>query len=324
MARVAFVTTSYPRAPGDPAGHFVQTEARQRVARGDAVTVLAPGDGVPPTDGVSVHWLPGSDAFGAPGALQRIRERPWRAADAARFALAARRALRALGPLDEIVAHWLLPSALPIALRCRCDVPLCVVVHGTDGALFERLPRPVRHCAAHALAARRARVRCVSEDLRERLVRAAPILAPFCDVEPAAIDVSGVPTRAEARRALGVAGGERLALVVSRLVPAKRPEVAVRLALSRSPARVVVLGDGPLRRDVAALAPCVQALGHRPRSEALAWIAAADLLVSASRSEGAPTVIREARALGVPVLAVAAGDLRAWAKADAGIELVDD
>jgi teichuronic acid biosynthesis glycosyltransferase TuaC len=52
-------------------------------------------------------------------------------------------------------------------------------------------------------------------------------------------------------------------------------------------------------------------------------MSAADLLLSASRHEGAPTVVREARALGTPVVATDAGDLRAWAAADAGIWLVD-
>jgi len=45
-------------------------------------------------------------------------------------------------------------------------------------------------------------------------------------------------------------------------------------------------------------------------------------LGSASALEGAPSVVREARALGVPVVAVAAGDLAEWAKDDAGVLLV--
>ena len=57
--------------------------------------------------------------------------------------------------------------------------------------------------------------------------------------------------------------------------------------------------------------------------EALTWIAAADVLLSASRSEGAPSVVREARALGVPVAAARVGDLPAWAQADAGLFLID-
>jgi len=42
-----------------------------------------------------------------------------------------------------------------------------------------------------------------------------------------------------------------------------------------------------------------------------------------SRTEGAPTVVREARALGVPVVACLAGDLEAWAANDPGIAIAD-
>ena len=42
-------------------------------------------------------------------------------------------------------------------------------------------------------------------------------------------------------------------------------------------------------------------------------------LLHTSSAEGAPTVIREARALGVPVVACAAGDVASWAESDDGI-----
>jgi glycosyltransferase involved in cell wall biosynthesis len=50
-------------------------------------------------------------------------------------------------------------------------------------------------------------------------------------------------------------------------------------------------------------------------------MAAADLLISASRTEGAPLAIREARALGVPVVSCPAGDLASWARHDGGLWL---
>ena len=48
-------------------------------------------------------------------------------------------------------------------------------------------------------------------------------------------------------------------------------------------------------------------VGERPRSEALAWIRAADWLCFASECEGASCVLSEAQALGTPVLAVPLG-----------------
>jgi len=65
--------------------------------------------------------------------------------------------------------------------------------------------------------------------------------------------------------------------------------------------------------------PDVRFTGELPRPQALAWIAAADVVISASKREGAPTALREARALGVPVVACAAGDLPERAARDAGV-----
>ncbi|HEX3855482.1 MAG TPA: glycosyltransferase, partial [Polyangiaceae bacterium] len=85
----------------------------------------------------------------------------------------------------------------------------------------------------------------------------------------------------------------------------------------------VVVGDGPeletLRREF----PAAHFTGRVARPEALTYIAAADVLASASAEEGAPSVVREARALGVKVVAVAAGDLAQWAKTDPGLLLVN-
>lgn len=323
MARVAFVTTSYPSFAGDPAGHFVELEARTRAVRGDDVVVLAPGARPSQKTGVTVVALPGAPAFGWPGALERLRERPYRALSAGAFVLAARRTLRELGDLDDIVAHWLLPSAFPIA--CAGRGLLEVVLHGSDVRLFARLPLPAREAIVERLLARAARFRFVSKALRDQFAHATtPRVLERSSVSPCAIDVSGAPTRLRARQWLGIGPRETVAVMAGRLVPGKRPEAAIRLALERNPDRVVVVGDGPLRGVVRRLDPRVVTVGVKTRDDTLAWISAADYVVSASRLEGAPTVIREARALGVKVIAVACGDVEEWARTDAGIELVTE
>jgi glycosyltransferase involved in cell wall biosynthesis len=82
-----------------------------------------------------------------------------------------------------------------------------------------------------------------------------------------------------------------------------------------------VIGGGPLLAELRARFPRVRFTGELSRSQSLEWIAAANVLVSASVLEGAPTVVREARALGVPVVACPAGDLRLWAESDPGLWL---
>ncbi|HEX4335900.1 MAG TPA: glycosyltransferase family 4 protein [Polyangiaceae bacterium] len=324
MPRVLVVSTSFPAHADDPSGHFVETEARLRVRAGDDVVVLTPrpsGIVVPRADGLHVEWLDGGDAFGWPGVLTRLRESPVRALGAAQFVLAARRAAERLGPFDDVIAHWLVPAAWPIAPPARRVFE--VVVHGSDVGLVERLPRAYRVALARRLLARGARFRFVSRDLMGRFVAATTTdVVANSYVEPCAIDVLGAPSRAAARLLHGL-GDERLAVVVGRLVPSKAPARAVSLALEATD-HVVVVGDGPLLDELVAAFPGVRFVGKLSRRDALAWIAAADVVVSASREEGASTVVREARALGTRVLAVPAGDLAAQALLDPGITLVTD
>jgi glycosyltransferase involved in cell wall biosynthesis len=321
LARVAFITTSYPSYAGDPSGHFVELEAKARVASGDSVVVIRPGSPTEHSAGLIVEELPGGGCFGWPGALSRLRTGPHRAFGAATFVLVARRRIQNLGSFDAIVAHWAVPSGYPIA--CAGEGPLEVVVHGSDARLLLRLPRFARSRIVDRLLSRGATFRFVSRALRDMfLAVSTPKLAERSSVLPCPVDVSDVPPRAEARARFGIGDDETVAVVVGRLVSEKRPVEAVKMALERAPDRVVVVGDGPLRSAVSGVDRRVVAIGLKPHADALAWISAADVLVSASQHEGAPTAIREARALGVPVLATPCGDLEEWATNDSGIEIV--
>jgi teichuronic acid biosynthesis glycosyltransferase TuaC len=325
--RVAVLSTSYPRAPGDASGHFVASEVARLQRAGNEVHVLAPGSGAAATDGAELHWLGDHGAFGWPGALPRLQEKPLRALGMCEFAFRAQRALRGLGPFTRVQAHFLVPCAWPIATlgigrAAPCELEL--VGHGSDVRAFCRLPKPLRQHIANGWLARRARVRVTSHELALLLRAANPELAPALCVAMSPIDVHGVPSRAAARRQLGLAESGVILLIVARLIPDKRVALALQALelLALAGATTLVVGDGPELAALRARFPNVRFTGRLPRSEALCFIAAADVLVSASALEGAPTVVREARALGVPVVAVAAGDLANWAKTDPGILLV--
>jgi glycosyltransferase involved in cell wall biosynthesis len=319
--RIVIVTTSYPSVDDDASGHFVETEARTFVREGHEVVVLAPG---PPGEtvehGVRVRRLPHGFAFGSPGALQRLRQRPSRLAGVWEFVRGAREALRR-EPCDRVIAHWIIPSGWPIAPATQA--PIEVVAHGSDVRLLRRLPRPIRVLILRSLLTRGARFRFVSTELRNLIADAgAAELYATGQVAMSPIDVSGAPSRADAREARGVADNERLIVIVGRLIRSKRTRAALAAVTLLPRARVVVVGQGPEREALERQFPEVVFVGQLPRSQALGWIAAADLLVSASRQEGAPTVIREARALGVPVVSAASSDLHEWARQDRDLFVV--
>jgi teichuronic acid biosynthesis glycosyltransferase TuaC len=316
--RIAVITSSYPRGPDDAAGHFVRSEVALLGRTGAQVTVVAPGAG-PAEPGLC--WVQDHGAFGWPGALERLRAHPLRALGVLRFCWAARRALLDAGPFDRLVAHWIVPSGWPVGAGVPGELE--VVAHGSDVKLLLGLPPSVRREIVGRLIDRGAAFRFVSSALRRELAQATfPELEGLASVAPCAVDVSEAPDRARARQKLGLDPEEPWIVVVGRLLPAKRVDVALRAATLVPRAQVAVVGDGPERARLERDHGYVKFLGHLSRSHTLAWIAAADLLLTASEDEGAPTVVREARAIGTPVVAKASGDLVDWASRDPDLVVV--
>jgi glycosyltransferase involved in cell wall biosynthesis len=197
------------------------------------------------------------------------------------------------------------------------------VAHGSDVRVLRLIPWPLRVAMLRSLLERGARFRFVSTDLRNLIADAgAAQLYAEARVALSPIDVSNAPTREQARRDRQIEDAERLVVIVGRLVASKRTSTALSAVTLLPRARIVVVGSGPERATLEKRFADVQFVGHLPRAQALGWIAAADLLVSASRHEGAPTVVREARALGVPVVSTSSSDLHEWARSDRDLFVV--
>jgi teichuronic acid biosynthesis glycosyltransferase TuaC len=261
--------------------------------------------------------------------LARLRQRPSRIAGATRFVTGALGWLQRAPAPARLIAHFLLPCGAPIATRGLGTrrTELEVVVHGSDARLLAKLPLG-RGFVGKELVRAGARLRFVSSELHDLVLGSfAPaergILAARSRVEPCLIDLPGAQSRAQAREALGIAPETPVAVIVARLIAGKRVHVALA-ACERVPhLQAIVVGEGPERERLTRSFPRATFVGHVERPLALAYLAAADALVSASLEEGAPTVVREARALGTPVVCLAAGDLIRWAEQDAGIAVVD-
>ena len=332
--RIAIVSTSYPAHSNDPSGHFVAAEAEALARSGHRVLVVAaaldPKDGFAfersdhtekGLPGLEVVRLSAGGAAGWPGLAARLRERPTRWVSLAAWLLRARRTLIERGPFDRTIAHFLLPAAFPLAASLDGRA-LEIVVHGSDARLCARLPRLVRRTIRASLLRRGASFRCSSHEIARTLEAALELPAGSAAVQAPALDLGTVPDRRRARELLAIAPAQRLAVVVARLVPGKRVAEALAATALVPDLDTIVIGDGPELASLERRFPAVRFLGRLPRPQTLTWIAAADVLVSASRDEGAPSVVREARALGVPVAARAAGDLEHWAKSDPGLVVV--
>jgi glycosyltransferase involved in cell wall biosynthesis len=121
--------------------------------------------------------------------------------------------------------------------------------------------------------------------------------------------------RSQVRQELGIAEDEFAVLMVGVIRSVKRHEIALRAFqafLEKHPAAQLLLaGDGPMRERMVELAAELgiagkaRFLGHREDVPDL--MAAADLLLLTSRSEGVPQAVTQALGLGLPVVATAVG-----------------
>jgi peptidoglycan/xylan/chitin deacetylase (PgdA/CDA1 family) len=240
-----------------------------------------------------------------------VRERPLRALGAMVWVRRARTVLENLGPLDRVVAHWALPCAWPIATGL--GTAIAIVSHGADVRALRRLPRVVRSRIVGSLLEQTSEWRFVSEALLAELVRVlspsdAGALRRVARVEPCAIDMPDVGAAIAGRRS--AFAGKALYSCVGRLVESKRVDRVIEHVATLEPSTLVVVGDGPERGNLERLAVTrgvdARFVGKTSRPEALAWIGASDALLHASREEGLSTVVREAEALGVRVVMLAA------------------
>jgi alpha-1,6-mannosyltransferase len=135
------------------------------------------------------------------------------------------------------------------------------------------------------------------------------------DVVPLGVELGefGLSRRDERLRArLGLAPDQPLLVYAGRLDGEKKPDLVVD-AFRRLPqslgAKLALLGEGPLKADIAALRDDRIVLpGYvRDRSELSRWLASADVYVSGMADETFGISIIEAQASGLPVVGVAAG-----------------
>ncbi len=181
---------------------------------------------------------------------------------------------------------------------------------GIGGRLVEALHRRAGRVVARHIA--------VSDAARDAMISRGDAAADQIDVVPnglAAPDPAALRPAAEVRADLGVPMDVPLIACVARLEAEKSIQTLIEaVGLLRDGGRdawCVVAGEGDRRADLEKLL-AARGLLHRfqlPgfRNDALSFIASADLFALPSRAEPFGLVLLEAMALGLPVVATAAG-----------------
>ncbi len=211
--RVAVLTTSYPRFPGDAAGRFVADAVEHVRARGVDVEVVGPEQ--------FRHF---GIAYGH-GVVGNLRSRPWLSlllpALVASFVRAARRA-----DADLLHAHWI-PAGWVAA---RTGKPYVLQVWGTDVELAQRAPR----LATRVLRGARLVIAASSA-----LADSARLLG--------ARDVRVIPSGVDLPQEVGEEAEPLEVLYAGRLSAEKG---LIELVEAAKGMNLVVAGDGPLRSQV--------------------------------------------------------------------------
>lgn len=319
--RILIVTSQFPIAGEPNRGRPVYQTVRE-LSRLAEVKVISPVATYPRwAQPRSYLYRAAEDAQGVPGcevdyvrypALPAI-SRPFNGHLCAR-ALAA--PLRAFAP-DVVLAYWLYPDGYG-AMRAAhaAGVPFVAGARGSDlrvrDAVSRRLTRPVVRAARRLLV--------VSEDLGRVAVDGYGAEPHRIRAIPNGCDASlfHPGDRSAARRALGMAEDTEVVLYVGRLVAEKGLrellQASRRLSTERPRARVVLVGEGPLRGELdAALAADpslpLQLAGAQAPADVARWMVAADVVTLPSYSEGHPNVLVEALACGRPVVATPVGGI---------------
>lgn len=316
----------YPSAVNRTAGIFVHEQVRALAALGHDVRVVSPTGWAPP---LVPRWrahrqVPGFESVeGVPVLHPRKLTLPGarlghRNADAMLWAIAGPlRRVRERFRFDVIHAHMLVPDGWAAAcVGAEMEVPVVATAHRADVLdVPARGPRSRERVAAAVDAI--DQVCAVSATIGDA---AAALGRPR---RPVQVVPNGADTRvfaprpaSEARARLGLPDDGPIVSYVGKLVPRKGVDTLVEAIglLARRPTGaplLVAAGIGEerpaLERRAAELgvADRVRFVGKVDHDEVGWWMAAGDLFVLPSLSEGLPTVVCEAMNVGRPVVATA-------------------
>ena len=216
--------------------------------------------------------------------------------------------------VDVVLGSWAYPDGFAAVVAAKLlGVPCVVKLHGSDINIVAKIPG-ARRMTSWALP-KAERVVAVSRALADEVIALG--VAP----ERVRVVMNGVDAelftprdRAAARRELDLPPGP-LAIYVGNLKPEKGVldlGRAWEAVLKKAPgATLLVIGDGPLAGELAAVArqhgERVRLIPRQPLERVALYMGAADLLVLPSHSEGTPNVVLEALASGRRVVATAVG-----------------
>ena len=221
-----------------------------------------------------------------------------------------------------IHAHFGIEGVAALGLARRLGIPLVTTFHGFDATLKPHImlgsPAWFRYpLLRHKLAREGDLFLCASAFIRQKLLETG-FPEARTHTHYIGVDCQSIRPRAAAEE-------RPLILHVARLVEVKGTRYLLRafatVARRHDQMRLVIIGDGPLRKSLQALAASlgmqerVEFLGALPHAQVLAWMRKAVMLAlpgirtATGREEGLGMVLLEAAATGVPIIGSRVGGI---------------
>ncbi|MFS3915048.1 teichuronic acid biosynthesis protein TuaC [Bacillus australimaris] len=320
--KVLWLTSVYPSEKHPSEGVFHETQVQELHKQGLEVTVICPKPVNPPVlrmlkasyrqkkdlpeqevrNGVTVYRPPYT---ALPGQLK------W-AQPSKRIAASVLHAMERyeLSP-DLIHAHFAMPSGGAAAvIQKETQIPYLLTLHGSDVNVYPGYSQGAQ--AAFETAVKQASVvLTVSEELAKKTNDMTKVKATFL---PLGIPLQFFSKTEEdqegIRQQLNLPLHDKLVVYIGRLVKEKGLLELADAVSSMDGVKVVFVGKGPLAKELAERAGASIILpGQVPNEQVKDYLMAADLFALPSYSEGMPTVVLEALALKVPVVATRVGGL---------------
>jgi len=318
--KLLVTASTFPRWEGDTEPRFVLDLASHMTDEFD-ITVLVPAaPGAKERevlDGVKViryHYFPVHkwETLCYPGAIvPRIKEKKIRALLVPFLFLSLYFHLRKILPEYDIVhAHWLIPQGI---VQSFFKKPYIVTGHGGDVVSLNK--GIIRKLKIRCLK-RAEHVTVVSEYLKTRVQELVPEINP--DVISMGVDTDKFGKQYRVENYFGQ-GDKKVVLFVGRLAEKKGVTYLIE-AMKQVDALLVIVGDGPLRKELEEQARQVGKdkvcfLGGKTHEELKVIYASADVFVCPSITakdgdkEGLGLVMLEAMASGLPIVASKSGGI---------------
>lgn len=179
--------------------------------------------------------------------------------------------------------------------------------------------KPIRSIEKHCMSWLVDQIVCVSDELKEKSISMDKVKRTKLRTIMNGVNVQFIASKrllsTKVRLELGILEQQVVIGTVARLHPVKNQHLLLhafaKLCADGMDSRLMFVGDGPLRRNLQELAHLLQVnekvifLGNR--SDIAELLAAMDIFVLCSFTEGVPLTILEAMSAGLPVIATNVG-----------------